>query len=190
MTEGPQAAARDPEAKSAEAPTADAPASIADGRWRKVDPRSVAVGRRAAWIATSFLTLLLAGVAWILDASNAVPPLALWTIRLAIVCVLGLAGWGSHVWPALRYHRTRYRLDAVGMEIKRGVVWRNVSSVPRARVQHTDVSQGPLQRRFGLATLTIHTAGLVNASIMLAGVAKETALAIRAALAHEGGDGV
>jgi len=167
------------------------PGAIADGRWKKVDPRSVRVARWAAWIATAVLALVLGPVAWLAGLSGYTPALIRWAVHLAILATLALAAWCSHAWPALRYHRLRYRLDAVGMEIKRGVIWRSLASVPRARVQHTDVSQGPLQRRFGLATLTIHTAGLINASVTLTGIARETALAIRAFLVNEGGgDGV
>ena len=74
------------------------------------------------------------------------------------------------------------------MSIRRGVVWRSEISVPRSRVQHTDVSQGPLQRRFGLATLILHTAGTHHASVSLAGLPHAAALAIRDYLI-EGGAG-
>jgi len=53
------------------------------------------------------------------------------------------------------------------------------ATVPRSRIQHTDVSQGPLQRPFGLATLTVHTAGTQFAAVPLSGLAKEVAEAIR-----------
>jgi membrane protein YdbS with pleckstrin-like domain len=46
-------------------------------------------------------------------------------------------------------------------------------------VQHTDVSQGPLQRRYGLATLTVHTAGTENAQVQLPGLPHDVALSIR-----------
>jgi membrane protein YdbS with pleckstrin-like domain len=77
------------------------------------------------------------------------------------------------------FERTRYRLDAVGLVIHRGVLWRRQVTVPRSRVQHTDVSQGPLQRRYGLATLTVHTAGSEDASVELSGLAHAEALRLR-----------
>ena len=57
-----------------------------------------------------------------------------------------------------------------GLRIRRRVCWRQLIWLPTSRVQHTDVSQGPRQRRFGLATLTVHTAGTAGASISLAGL--------------------
>ena len=67
--------------------------------------------------------------------------------------------WQLYRWPAISYRFASYRLDASGFEIRRGVYWRTITNVPRSRVQHTDVSQGPLERRFGLGTLVIYTAG-------------------------------
>ena len=59
------------------------------------------------------------------------------------------------------------------------MIWRSVVSVPQTRVQHTDVSQGPLERALGLATLIIHTAGTQNASVSLGGLRREDAQRIR-----------
>jgi membrane protein YdbS with pleckstrin-like domain len=88
-------------------------------------------------------------------------------------------GWLGLYWPVLEYRRTWYRVNNRGIEIRRGVVWREVVTVPRSRVQHTDVSQGPIERTFELATLVIHTAGTEHASVSLSGLEATTALAIR-----------
>ena len=78
------------------------------------------------------------------------------------------------------YHRRlRYRVDESGVRIRRGVLWRKVISIPTSRVQHTDVSQGPLQRRYELATLTVHTAGTQGASIALSGLEHGVAKRLR-----------
>ncbi len=51
--------------------------------------------------------------------------------------------------------------------------------MPRSRVQHTDVSQGPLERSHGLGTLVIYTAGTEHARVELGGLDHGTALLIR-----------
>ena len=68
------------------------------------------------------------------------------------------------------------------------MLWRSVSSVPRSRVQHTDVSQGPIERLFELSTLIIYTAGTEHASISLSGLPRATALEIRDHLIEGGQD--
>jgi membrane protein YdbS with pleckstrin-like domain len=90
----------------------------------------------------------------------------------------GLAWW-LWKWPAIAYRHAGWRLDDEGLEIRRGVVWRRIINVPRSRVQHTDVSQGPLERSHELSTLIVHTAGTEHARVALPGLARETALGLR-----------
>ena len=90
----------------------------------------------------------------------------------------GLA-WVSHQWPVIVHRHSSYRVDTQGIEIKRGVVWRRVINVPRSRVQHTDVSQGPIERGFQLGTLVIYTAGTEHAKVELHGLEHRRALRIR-----------
>ncbi len=75
-----------------------------------------------------------------------------------------------------------------GIRIRSGVVFRSVVSVPRSRVQHTDVSRGPIERSHGLATLIVHTAGTEHASVTLSGLAESDANAIRDYLIDVGDD--
>lgn len=104
------------------------------------------------------------------------------------VIALSLAGWAglaafllfcAHIHPRLVYQHTQWRLNAEGFEIRRGIIWRHRIAIPAARVQHVDVSQGPMQRMYALGKLTIHTAGTKNASIELDGLDHSLALAVR-----------
>lgn len=104
------------------------------------------------------------------------------------VAIFGLQlGWAM-AWPALRYRYASYRVNERGLQIKDGVVWRSVTTVPKSRVQHTDVTQGPLARGFGLAALVIHTAGTEHASVTLNGLPRDVAFAIRNHLINVDGD--
>lgn len=87
--------------------------------------------------------------------------------------------WISFVWPVWEHEKTSWRLGDNGLEIHRGVYWQHRISIPVARVQHADVTQGPLQRRYELGKLTIHTAGTQNASVELEGISHATAIALR-----------
>ena len=58
---------------------------------------------------------------------------------------------GRRTMAALDYAHAGYQLDGDGLKLRRGVLWQIVTHVPRSRVQHTDVSQGPLERRYGSA---------------------------------------
>jgi len=105
---------------------------------------------------------------------------ALWAVLAAGGAVFALR------WPARDYEHTSFRIDDEGIEIRRGVYWRIVLNVPRSRVQHIDVSQGPIERRFGLGTLVIYTAGTEHARVVLEGLPHERALQIREQLLPSG----
>lgn len=104
-------------------------------------------------------------------------------LRLAVwvgVVIAALAvGWAL---GNLRYARTGFALDAAGLRIRRGLWWRSETLVPRSRVQHTDINHGPLDRRLGLATLRVYTAGTRLASVALDGLPQARALQLRDAL--------
>ena len=95
------------------------------------------------------------------------------------VVLTGGLGWWLHRWAVLHYRYASYTVNEEDIEIRSGVVWRKAISVPRSRVQHTDVSQGPLERRYGLGTLGIYTAGTDHAKVSVNGLEHATALRIR-----------
>ncbi len=88
--------------------------------------------------------------------------------------------------PAARYQRTRYWLKTEGLYIQRGIWWRSRVLVPHNRIQHTDVTQGPLQRKYQLGTLIVHTAGTTNASVSLSGILHSRADELRDQLSRSG----
>jgi membrane protein YdbS with pleckstrin-like domain len=153
-----------------------------------LDPASVTVARIGNTIATAVLGLVaLVALTVLLFASSLVPVAKLLLTVGLVVVLAGLAGWGLY-WPGVRYRYASYRLGDHGIQIRRGVLWRSVTTVPKSRVQHTDVSQGPIDRSFGLATLVIHTAGTQEAVVTLGGLAHPVALAIRDYLIGGGED--
>lgn len=103
--------------------------------------------------------------------------------------VLAFAAWLLIRMPMRRYAARGYSLVEGRLRVVRGVLFHSDTVVPFGRVQHIDVDQGPLERAFGLATLTVHTAGTHNASVSLPGLTHADAMAmredIRAALRHK-----
>jgi membrane protein YdbS with pleckstrin-like domain len=154
-----------------------------------LDPRSITAGRLGGWTFTAIMLLVLAGgLTATLIATGA--PRVSWigSGAFAVVIAGGLALL-SHVGPAVRYRSTWVGLDADGLEYEHGWLWHHHVSVPRSRIQHTDVTQGPYERRFGLATLVVYTAGTEHAAIPIEGLGHETALAFRDALLTRDGGG-
>lgn len=81
--------------------------------------------------------------------------------------------------PQSRYNARGYQISADRLRVVRGLMFRSDTVVPFGRVQHIDVHQGPLDRFFGLATLTLHTAGNHNASVSLPGLGEDLAREMR-----------
>ncbi|HEX2763256.1 MAG TPA: PH domain-containing protein [Allosphingosinicella sp.] len=81
--------------------------------------------------------------------------------------------------PARRYRAWGYEMGVEELHVRRGVWTRIYTIVPLGRVQHIDVSQGPLERSLGLSRLVLHTAGTLHSQVVLPGLWRETAEAMR-----------
>jgi membrane protein YdbS with pleckstrin-like domain len=81
--------------------------------------------------------------------------------------------------PARRHFARGYAMSADRLRVARGILFRSDTIVPFGRVQHIDVDQGPLERFFGIATLTLHTAGTHNSSVNLPGLEHSLAMDMR-----------
>ncbi|TPQ20836.1 PH domain-containing protein [Streptomyces sporangiiformans] len=70
---------------------------------------------------------------------------------------LALLLWG---WPMLgrNWRSWRYAERADDLLISRGVLWREETIVPYGRMQLVEVTSGPVERHFGLASVQLHTA--------------------------------
>ena len=165
--------------------------TVPTGVRQKLAPAAIPFERLVGWItavAISVPLLLVVVVAW-LKADYS--PWGAWVyglgglLWLAITCFLV---WLAIVWPARSYEATSYVVDEAGIEIRRGVYWRAIVAVPRSRVQHIDVLQGPLRRKFGLATLMLFTAGTEHSSVALANLAHHVAVDLRDQLLPQASD--
>ena len=122
---------------------------------------------------TALATVPAAVVALVGESRGILPPGAF------IVPVLLAAAWIIIRVPLRRYHARGFSMSGDRLRVVRGLLFRSDTVVPFGRVQHIDVHQGPLERAFGLATLTVHTAGSHNASVSLPGLAQADAAAMR-----------
>ena len=81
--------------------------------------------------------------------------------------------------PNRIYRRLRYGLTERLLQVVRGWLFHTDTVVPFVRVQHLDVTRGPLDKLFGTATLVVHTAGTRNSIVTVPGLAPERAAEIR-----------
>jgi membrane protein YdbS with pleckstrin-like domain len=155
----------------------DAPAALdADTGWRPLP--------RAARNVQAFVAALA-------GAALCLPPWLIGVLRLelgfawklvllagSMLLLSGLLAWIAH----RRWASTAWRLDARGLQVRRGRMFQREVFVPRSRVQHLDLERGPIERRYGLATIVVHTAGTRLQALRQAGLAEADAVALRDAL--------
>jgi uncharacterized protein len=100
-------------------------------------------------------------------------------VAISIVILAMFYGvWlGNNNW---RY--TQWKLDREGLHVLRGRWWKRQTLVPHSRVQHLDIERGPLERRTGLASLNVHTAGTRAQAVTVPGLLDADAVALRNAL--------
>ena len=144
--------------------------------WRPLPPRA----KTLFVLSHAAMGLLLAIPAAILSTVfDVVSPLV-----VATLVALAGAAFGASV--GIRRHRsTAWRLDEDGFGYRRGRMWFRETRVPASRVQHLDLRHGPLERRWHLATLVIHTAGSKMSAVSVSGLDAEDAERLRDRLARQ-----
>ena len=76
-----------------------------------------------------------------------------------------LIGWGW--WLVGRNTRSwGYAERADDLLVRRGVLFRQLVIVPYGRMQQVDVTAGPLDRRFGVARVQLHTAAATTDAVI------------------------
>jgi membrane protein YdbS with pleckstrin-like domain len=94
------------------------------------------------------------------------------------------------VYNAKRYHRWGYQVRELDVVIESGVWWRTRRCVPRARVQHVDISSGPIDRSLGLVNVELFVAGGIGAVASIHGLSPLAAEALREALVGQSAEPV
>ncbi|MEX2381762.1 MAG: PH domain-containing protein [Opitutales bacterium] len=159
-----------------------------DGKFHHVDPNSIPVDRINMALTSfillffGFFALIFVGMSPELARSTRLLSLSGW---LALWPLLGIYSW---VWPSISYRHLFYCLREDCMIIRSGVFWKTETLVPKSRIQHTDISQGPLQRSYKISDLVIHTAGTRYAVVTLTGLSEDIAPRLRNHLLDRTGD--
>lgn len=77
------------------------------------------------------------------------------------------------------FKKKSYAIRQKDIIYKKGLFWQSSTVIPFNRVQHCEVSQGPIDRYFNLAELKIFTAGGASSDLTIDGLLPETANRIK-----------
>ncbi|WP_082439116.1 PH domain-containing protein [Sphingomonas sp. Leaf22] len=137
-----------------------------------LDRRFVTVLRwRAAVVA--LVVLLLAGVGEAILYGQDLPN------GIAAGLAVLIAIWLVAIAPPRRFAHWGFALDERELHIGHGWLTRVHTIVPIGRVQHIDLTQGPIERGCSVATLVLHTAGTDHSRVTVPGLARDQAEAVR-----------
>ena len=97
-----------------------------------------------------------------------------------VASVITLLAWLMIVYAGVSFKYMSYAVREKDISYKSGWLWKSMTTVPFNRVQHCDIKQGILDRRFGLSKLTIYTAGGANTDLEIPGLFPDTAEKLKA----------
>lgn len=166
-------------------PRAPAPASLPVSplepwpdtvQWRPVSRRLIAVELLRLLITLVVLTIavVIAVALWWPWPVPAYLALAGFGLLRAVAVVRAVRAWG-------------YAERERDLLVRHGLLVRRLSIVPYARMQFVDVTAGPLERAFGLATVQLHTAAAAS-DARVPGLAPQEASRLRDRLTALGED--
>ncbi len=124
----------------------------ADAGWRRPSPRLLRLRRAEVAVAT------VAAAAGAGAGVSFVDPLLAGACAAAIL----VAGVVAERFVRRRFESWGYSEQDDDLLVRRGVLFSRLSIVPYGRMQFVDVTAGPLERAFGLATVKMHTAAAAS----------------------------
>lgn len=147
-----------------------------DPVWQALSPAILRLWRAAGTAAAGAFGVLGAIVAGFAGGPAAVAAV------LVPTAVLGALMW---MLQGRRHRAWAYAERESDLVLRRGVLVHRTSVVPYGRMQFVDVAQGPLDRRYGIAAVVLHTAAAAT-DAMIPGLPEAEALRLRDRLAELG----
>jgi len=145
----------------------------------------------AQWhpLSPSYLTLklLMIGINWAIIGAIIIVPLVLLDFTwwwAALIAFLVFWAWRFLRAPRV-FRRWGYAETDDDIYLTRGLLWRELTCVPYGRMQLVNVSSGPIERQFGLASVELVTSS-TSGTITIPGLARPDAIAMRDRLIERG----
>lgn len=90
------------------------------------------------------------------------------------------------IWPFFAYKHWGFAVRQTDFLVRSGVLFRRVTAIPFARIQHVDSDAGPIERGMGLASVIVYTAGSGIGSTSVPGLPEKDAESLRDYLSKVG----
>ena len=150
-----------------------------DLNWERLHPLYARSLRIVAAIVLTIIAIAITALTFILDIPL-IPFVALYSL---LACATAIA----MIWPGISVQRQGYVLRDKDVLFRKGVIWRSVTAIPFNRIQHVETSSTPIDRKFGLATLQLFTAGGSGGDLTIGGLGKNVAEKLRVFILDKAG---
>jgi len=85
----------------------------------------------------------------------------------------------SQIIITLGFKKKKYALREKDIIYTSGLIWSVRTAIPFNRIQHAEIKQGPLERKFNLSSLKVFTAGGQSSDLVIPGLPSEKALQLK-----------
>jgi uncharacterized protein len=138
--------------------------------WQPVSPQLGRMRRTVLLVLVGLALVTLAVLALLVDLPS-------WLVITLPVVLLGLAGPG---WVVIGRNARSwgYAERDEDLYVTHGALFRELVTVPYGRMQFVDISSGPVEQLFGIATVHLHTAS-PKTSARIPGLPKDEAARLR-----------
>jgi uncharacterized protein len=127
--------------------------STASPGWTPLSPTLMKMRLTEIGVVTAVIAVIAGSVA--LAVARA-------AVALGAVVAIALCGVGAWWFVHNRFRAWGYLERAEDLEVRRGVMVQRLSVVPYGRMQFVEITTGPVERLFGLATVKLHTAAAAS----------------------------
>jgi uncharacterized protein len=125
---------------------------------KRISDKALSVWRITGAITSVIIVILAGGVIWLSNVFS----WPIWVVIAAVGVIILHVYLYVYLFPLLRWKRWRYEVREQEIELQQGVFVVKRTLVPMIRVQHVDTRQGPLLKKYGLATVDVSTAATVH----------------------------
>jgi len=108
-------------------------------------------------------------LSWLIISVIVIVPLALLIIFVpdpdgkivlsVVAAIFVLVMFFVALWIPAFQRSLAYVIDDEGVHMRMGVFWKRRATVPYRKITNVDITEGPLQRRYGIASVNVQTAG-------------------------------
>lgn len=128
-------------------------------------PRNPVDRRAVGWWSTDLLLLVAAPVAVLVLLGVLIRPARFWLLAPAVLlAAIGLVA--VLVLPRWWFRVHRWEVTDTAVYTRTGRFWQEWRVAPLSRIQTVDTRRGPVEQRFGLATVVVTTASAKGAVTM------------------------